>query len=81
MENFIFDAVFSKLKSEEKMVVYIKLIIALTYLDIKEKWYSKSWIWGITEKGVKRCRSGVFIVNFEHISHLFLEFLLLTLNK
>ena len=24
--------------------------------------------------------SGVFIVNFEHISHLFLEFLLLTLN-
>ena len=27
-----------------------------------------------------RC-SGVFIVNFEHISHLFLVFLLLTLNK
>ena len=26
------------------------------------------------------CRSGVFIVNFEHISHLFLVFLLLTLN-
>ena len=25
-------------------------------------------------------RSGVFIVNFEHISHLFLAFLLLTLN-
>ena len=25
--------------------------------------------------------SGVFIVNFEHISHLFLGFLLLTLNK
>ena len=25
-------------------------------------------------------RSGVFIVNFEHISHLFLVFLLLTLN-
>ena len=24
---------------------------------------------------------GVFIVNFEHISHLFLVFLLLTLNK
>ena len=29
----------------------------------------------------RRCRSGVFIINFEHISHLFLEFLLLTLNK
>ena len=26
-------------------------------------------------------RSGVFIVNFGHISHLFLVFLLLTLNK
>ena len=26
-------------------------------------------------------RSGVFIVNSEHISHLFLVFLLLTLNK
>ena len=26
------------------------------------------------------CRSGVFIVNFEHISHLVLVFLLLTLN-
>ena len=25
--------------------------------------------------------SGVFIFNFEHISHLFLEFLLLILNK
>ena len=25
--------------------------------------------------------SGVFIVNFEHISHLFLKFLLLTFNK
>ena len=25
-------------------------------------------------------RSGIFIVNFEHISHLVLEFLLLTLN-
>ena len=25
-------------------------------------------------------RSGVFIVNFEHISHLFLVFLLFTLN-
>ena len=29
----------------------------------------------------RRHRSGVFIVNFEHISHLFLVLLLLTLNK
>ena len=27
------------------------------------------------------CRSGVFIVNFEHISHLGLVFLLLTLSR
>ena len=46
------------------------------------------------EKGVKyvkltikpserhqRRRSGVFFINSEHISHLFLVFLLLTLNK
>ena len=31
---------------------------------------------------VKTCRrSGVFIVNFDHIPHLFLVFLLLSLNK
>ena len=30
---------------------------------------------------VLRRRSGLFVVNFEHISHLFLVFLLLTLNK
>ena len=33
----------------------------------------------LTLKTPKR-RSGVFIVNFEHISHLFLVFLLLTLK-
>ena len=27
------------------------------------------------------CRSGVAIVNFEHVSHLFLVLLLLSLNK
>ena len=31
--------------------------------------------------GVKNSRSGVFIVNFEHISHLVLVFLLLTLSR
>ena len=29
----------------------------------------------------RHCRSGVFIANFEHMSHLFLMFLMLTLNK
>ena len=27
------------------------------------------------------CRTGIFIVNFEHVSHLVLLFLLLTLNR
>ena len=31
-------------------------------------------------KNVRR-RSGVFIINFEHVSHLFLVFLFLILNK
>ena len=38
----------------------------------------------LTIKTPERChrrRSGVFIVTFEHISHLFLVFLLLTLYK
>ena len=38
----------------------------------------------ITAKMLERrqwCHSGVFTVNFENISHLFLVFLLLTLNK
>ena len=34
-----------------------------------------------TPERLQNCRSGVFIVNFEHISHLFLLFLFLTLNK
>ena len=35
----------------------------------------------VTIKTPERRRSGVFIVNFKHISHLFLVFLLLNLNK
>ena len=35
----------------------------------------------LTIKTPERRRSGVFIVNFENISHLFLGFLLLTLSK
>ena len=35
----------------------------------------------LTIKTPERRRSGVFIVNFEHISHLVLVFLLLTLSK
>ena len=35
----------------------------------------------LTIKTPERRRSGVFIVNFEHISHLFLPSLLLTLSR
>ena len=35
----------------------------------------------VNNKNNRWRRSGVFIVNFEHISHLFLVFILLTLNK
>ena len=36
----------------------------------------------VNNKGTRmtQCRSGLFIVNFEHISNLILVFLLLTLN-
>ena len=34
-----------------------------------------------TPKQCQWCRSGVFIVNFEYISHLVLVFLLLTLSR
>ena len=35
----------------------------------------------VNNKNTRRRRSGVFFVNFEHISHLFLVFLFLTLQK
>ena len=34
-----------------------------------------------TQERLHWCRSGVFIVSFEHISHLVLVFLLLTLSR
>ena len=43
----------------------------------------KFWVWMNAQFFNDEChwrRSGVFIVNFEHISHLALVFLLLTLN-
>ena len=35
----------------------------------------------VNNKDTRRRRSGVFIINFEHISHLDLVFLLLTLSR
>ena len=57
--------------------------MGLTYLGKSQPAFtcSKSTIEAL-EQGVKyvQCRSGIFIVNFEHISHLALVFLLLTFN-
>ena len=47
------------------MIVRLAFIIGQIKLTIKLFWR----------------RSGIFIVNFEHISHLFLVFLMLTLKK
>ena len=46
--------------------------------DIDGTYHQKK---GNYEKFVENARSGIFIVTFEHISHLVLVFLLLTLNK
>ena len=39
------------------------------------------YLFKINNKNTKKIYSDVFIVNFEHILHFFLRFLLLTLNK
>ena len=44
------------------------------------KFCSKRWIENVRVAGIWR-RSGVFIVNFHHISNLFPVFLLLTLSR
>ena len=47
------------------------------FLDVNK--YSMSTVFFLAQLG-QWCHSGVFIVNFEHISHLVLVFLLLTLG-
>ena len=58
--------------------------IAETLLNLIKEHYS-GLCWKEKDKSGMGCsqwrRSGVFIVNFEHISHLVLVFLLLTLNR
>ena len=44
------------------------------------------WVWNLfkvnnNDNWIRHCFSGAFIVNFEHIAHLVLVFLLLTLDK
>ena len=58
--------------------------LAITFLKLTTETLEQGVIRSkLTIKIPKRrqwCRSGIFIVNFEHISHLVLDFLLLTLN-
>ena len=55
------------------MCSVILLLIFYIYKIAKEQKFSF--------RDFSPCLSGVFIVNFEHISHLFLVFQLLTLNS
>ena len=65
-----------------KEVPTFQKISIKTDLKRNPRWYLlvQSQLQKHYKKVCWRC-SGVFIVNFEHISHLFLKLLLLTLNK
>ena len=74
-----------KRKKEKKNYEYFKVLYLLksqltfTFLKSTIETHSK-----LTIKTLERhhwCRSGVLIVNSEHVSHIFLVFLLLILNK
>ena len=67
--------------------IHIFHITQLTFTCSKSKLeileQGVKYVQKLTTKTPERCQSrcsGVFIVNFEHISHLVLVFLLLTLN-
>ena len=52
------------------------------YLKSSIETIEKVWnMFKVDNKNTRKRRSGVFIVNFEQISHLFLVFLLLPMNK
>ena len=54
----------------------------LFVLSQQSKHQKKAWnMFKAAIKTPERRQSGVFIVNFEHILHLFLVFMLLTLSK
>ena len=55
-----------------------KLNICLTYLTCNA---ANIDLFKVNNRNTRKNLNGVFIVNFEHISHLFTVFLLLTLNK
>ena len=67
--------------------VYFKKYFQQTKVSLQLKWSVNYALWNmfkVKNTAPERCqwrRSDVFIVNFEHISLLFLMFLLLTLNR
>ena len=57
---------------------------SLLYVQSLPQWFTKSWIVIQLSKQIHAKRnesSGIFIVNFDNISHLFLVFVFLTLNR
>ena len=63
------------------MQVLTQPAIACSKLTIETLEQGVKYVQKLTIKTPERRRSGVFIVNFEHISHLVVVFLLLTLSK
>ena len=69
-----------RISSNEKTKTPEDFTICINDVDIKSKNSVKLFSAGIYMLKANWRRSGFFIVNFEHISHLVLVFLLLTLN-
>ena len=75
------------IKSNQSLKFYIAFLISAgIYLLIVNKRNTRTRCEICSKLTIKiperrhLCRFGIFIVNFEHISHFVLEFLLLTLN-
>ena len=67
--------VFNRSASDHKLFPANIYLLKVSIIDTRKRWE----IW--SKLTIKTPDHGVFIVNFEHISYLFLVFLLLTLNK
>ena len=63
-----------------KQDIYSRKKARLCYKTEQKRKTEEKMKEAIREEMCHWCRSGIFIVNFEHISHLVLVFLLLTLN-
>ena len=76
-ESFIDDSLSTKRKNPANLYLPVQSYNR----NIRKRCFTCSKLTIKTSEWRHWCRSGAFIVNFEHISHLFLMFLLLTLNR